>query len=342
MQRQCWRLIPKAGNIKNLQLVDETIAEPGDDEVQINIKAIGLNFADIFAILGLYGATPEGSFVPGLEYSGEVVKTGANVSRFSKGDKIMGITRFGGYASALNIDSNYITKLPDHWSYEQGAAFLVQVLTAYWALIELARIKKNETVLIHSAAGGVGLWANRIAKNFNAYTIGSIGSASKAELLKEEGYDDYIVRGKDFKSVLNQKLGDRALNIVLECIGGKIFKDGYSKLAKNGRMIIYGSARYAHTGNKPNYFKLIPKYITRPKIDPQKMTEQNKMIAGFNLIYLYEMKEKLGEILNDLQKYKVGDPYIGHVFGMKDLKKAIQLLQTGKTTGKVVVKVSED
>lgn len=342
MQRQCWRLLPKAGNIKNLKLVDEEIDDPNNEEVQIKIKAIGLNFADIFAIFGLYGATPEGSFVPGLEYSGEVIKVGANVSKFKIGDKVIGITKFGGYASVINIESTYITPLPNQWTFEQGAAYLVQVLTAYWALIELARIKRGETVLIHSAAGGVGLWANRIAKQFNAYTIGSIGTASKSKLLIEEGYDDYIVRDSTFRNKLTEKLKGRNLDIILDCIGGKILKAGYSILTKNGRMIIYGSARYAQPGNRPNYLKLILKYITRPKIDPQKMTEQNKLVAGFNLIYLYEMKERFGEILKDLQKYDLGTPVVGHVFEMEELPKAIRLFQTGKTTGKVVVRTEKE
>jgi len=339
MQRQCWRLLPKAGSINNLKMVEEPIQDPGSDEVQVAVKAIGLNFADIFAMFGLYGATPPGSFVPGLEYSGEVIKVGDAVTNVKQGDRIMGVTKFGGYASVINIDEAYVTHLPQDWTYEEGAAYLVQVLTAYWALIELARIRNGETVLIHSAAGGVGLWANRIAKQFDAYTIGSVGHASKFALLQKEGYDAHIVRGSDFGRQLQGALNGRPLDIVLECIGGKIFTAGMRQLNRNGRMIVYGSARYAQAGNKPNYAKLAWKYITRPRVDPQKMIEENKMIAGFNLIYLYDMKEKFDEALNGLKQFDLGRPTVGHNFSMPDIKKAIKLFQQGKTTGKVVVTI---
>ena len=337
--RKCWRMLPKAGSIKNLKLTEEEVADPAGNEVQVEVKAIGLNFADIFAMYGLYGATPEKSFVPGLEYSGIIKKVGGNVTTTKPGDMVMGITKFGGYTSIINIDVDYVSPLPDGWSFEEGAAFLVQMLTAYWALIELARIKKGDTVLIQSAAGGVGIWANRLAKNFEAYTIGGIGSAYKSDLLKQEGYDDYILRSKGFKNDLIGKLNGRPLNIVLECIGGEIFKSSYDLLARNGKMVVYGSARYGQTGDRPNYLKLAAKYFTRPKIDPQKMIEQNKAVLGFNLIYLYDMKDRLKEILEDLNNYDLGKPVVGHTFDFPELKRAVKLFQTGKTQGKVVVRV---
>jgi len=339
MKRKSWRMIPKAGNIGNLQLVEEEIEHPKENEVQVKVKAIGLNFADIFAMYGLYSATPEGSFIPGLEYSGLVERVGKRVKRFKEGDKIMGVTRFGGYTSRLNIDHNYITELPATWSFQEGASYLVQAMTAYWALIELANMKKGETVLIHSAAGGVGLWANKIVKKMGGYSIGSIGSASKVQLLLDQGYDDYVIRSRTFRSDLKNKLNGRPLDIVLECIGGHIFMDSYLNMARQGRMVVYGSARYTQTGDKPNYLKLAWKYLQRPKLDPQKMIEENKAVFGFNLIHLYDKKEKLHEMLNALKGFDLGKSVISHEFAFEDLKQAIRLFQTGKTVGKLVVRV---
>ncbi|MCK5705253.1 MAG: alcohol dehydrogenase catalytic domain-containing protein, partial [Cyclobacteriaceae bacterium] len=172
MQRKSWRMVPKAGSINNLKLVNEPINDTAPNEVQIEVKAIGFNFADIFAMFGLYGATPTGSFIPGLEFSGVIAKTGKDAKGLKVGDMVMGVTRFGGYTSHLNIDPKYVIPVPVTWNFEEGAAYLVQVLTAYYALIELGNIKKGATVLVQSAAGGVGIWANRIAKLFDAYTIG--------------------------------------------------------------------------------------------------------------------------------------------------------------------------
>ena len=152
----------KAGNIKNLKIVEENLPDPAAHEVTIAVKSIGLNFADLFAIWGLYSATPKGVFVPGLEYSGVITKVGKDVQQAKVGDRIMGVTRFGAYATHLNIDHRYAIPLPEDWTFPEGAAYLVQMMTAYYGLVYLGAIQDGSTVLIHSAAGGVGLWANRI------------------------------------------------------------------------------------------------------------------------------------------------------------------------------------
>lgn len=335
--RKAYRL--KAGSRSRLQWKSEELPPLQDHEVTIEVKAIGLNFADIFAVWGLYGATPKEPFIPGLEYAGVVQAVGKGVDQVKVGDSIMGVTRFGAYTTHLNIDQRYVMPLPEGWSFAEGAAYLVQVLTAYYALKNLAAIKAGDTVLIHSAAGGVGIWANRIAKKFHAFTIGTVGSANKIDLLKKEGYDRWIVRGPDFKGNLQGALGERELNIIMECIGGKIFQIGFETLAQQGRSIIYGAARYASTGSRPNYLKLIYQFLTRPKIDPQRLTEANKAIMGFNLIWLYHKAELMHDLLQELQQLELPPPIVGHEFFFDNLPDAIQLFQTGKTMGKVVVVV---
>jgi alcohol dehydrogenase len=339
MQRKAWRMLPKAGSIDNLKLVDEQIDNPADNEVQIEVKAVGLNFADIFAMFGLYGATPEGSFVPGLEYSGFISKAGKNVKSLKVGQAVMGVTRFGGYTSHLNIDAKYVVRQPAEWTFEEGAAYLVQALTAYYGLVELGRLRKGNTVLIQSAAGGVGVWANRIARQLGAYTIGCVGSKSKLGFLEKEGYDQGFVRGKEFRADLKKVLGDRKLNVVMESVGGKVLMGSYLAMAPEGRMIVYGSARFAQPGAKPNYLKLLWQYYKRPKLDPQKMIEQNKAVMGFNLIYLYENSELMHEIIAELNKMNLGKPQVGHTFKFEKLKEAVALFQAGNTMGKVVVTV---
>lgn len=339
MQRKVWRMIPKAGSVANLKQIEEQIDHPGDDEVQVEVKSIGLNFADIFAIFGLYGATPKGSFVPGLEYSGFIVKAGKNVKSVKVGQAVMGVTRFGGYASHLNIDARYVIPQPADWNFNEGASYLVQALTAYYGLITLGNLKKNDTVLVHSAAGGVGVWANRIAKQMGAFTIGCVGSPSKIKFVDQEGYDKSLVRTQTFRQDLKAVLGERSLNVVMECIGGKVLMDSYVTMAPEGRMIVYGSARYAQPGQKPNYLKLLWNYYKRPLLDPQKMIEQNKSVMGFNLIYLYENAPLMHQILNELKKLNLGKPIVGHTFKFDQLKEAIRLFQTGTTTGKVIVTV---
>lgn len=338
MQRKVYR-IHKAGSINDLKMQEKELAEPGDDEVTVQVHAIGLNFADIFAIQGLYSATPKGSFIPGLEFSGEIIKLGKNVQDWKIGDRVMGATKFGGYVSHINSHHRYITKLPDSWSFEEGAGFLVQGLTAYYALSKLGNIKKGMTVLIHSAAGGVGILANRICKKYDAFTIGTVGNEQKVEYLKnEENYDQIIVRDKHFKDRLLAALQGRELNIIMECIGGKILKQGWEVMAPMGRMISYGSASFTSHTSRPNYPKLIWKYLRRPKIDPLRLPSQNKSLMGFNLIWLYEKADLMHEMLVELQSLNLEPQHIGHTFEFEEMHEAIKLFQQGKTIGKVVVK----
>jgi NADPH:quinone reductase-like Zn-dependent oxidoreductase len=337
MKRQAYR-ISKAGSINSLKLVNENLSEPKENEVSIEVKAIGLNFADLFAIQGLYSATPKESFIPGLEYSGIIVKKGSSVNDFQVGDKIMGAIRFGAYTTFLNINQRYILKLPEEWSFEEGASFIVQSLTAYYSLVELGNIKPSNTVLIHSAAGGVGIYANRIAKKFNAFTIGSIGSESKRNFLINEGFDSVIVRGNDFGEQLKTTLGERKLNLVLESIGGKIFDESFKALAPSGRIIVYGGAQFMSKSSRPNYLNVLFKYLTRPKVDPLSLSNINKSVLGFNLIYLWDRPEELNNMAIEILKMNLQRPYVGKVFSFDNLIEALRYFQTGSSIGKVVVR----
>jgi NADPH:quinone reductase-like Zn-dependent oxidoreductase len=339
LKRQVYRM-PKAGSIKNLKLVTEVLEEPKPDEVTVKVKAIGLNFADIFAMQGLYSATPPGSFIPGLEFSGEIIAVGEAVTEWKAGDKVMGATKFGGYVSHINIHHRYVLPLPSNWSFEEGAGFLVQGLTAYYALTALGNLQRGMTVLIHSAAGGVGIMANRICKKFDAYTIGTVGNAKKVDfLLCKEGYDEVIVRDDDFYKKLMSALGTRPLQLIMECIGGKVLMQGWKAMAPMGRMVAYGSASFTSHGDKPNYLKLVWKYLKRPKIDPLRLPTQNKSLMGFNLIYLYEQTDMMHEMLNELQALQLQPQHVGHAFEFEEMHKAIHLFQKGETVGKVVVRV---
>jgi alcohol dehydrogenase len=337
MNRKLYR-INKAGSINNIKLTEERLPEPSSNEVTVEVKAIGLNFADLFAIQGLYSATPKGSFIPGLEYSGIILRKGGNVNNFSVGDKVIGAIRFGAYTTHLNIDRKYILHLPDDYSFDEGAAMIVQPLTAYYSLFELGNLKPNHTVLINSAAGGVGIYANRIAKHFGAYTIGTIRSESKRNFLINEGYDEIIVRKDDFGKQLKNALGDRKLNLVLESIGGKVFEASFKALAPSGRIIIYGGAQFMNTNSRPNYLTVLFKYLTRPKVDPLSLSDKNRSVMGFNLIYLWDRPDELKNMAEEILRMKLNRPYVGKVFPFNNLIDALRYFQSGRSIGKVIVK----
>ncbi len=337
MKRRSYRL-SKVGSLNNLNLVTEEINSPGENEVTIEIKAIGLNFADVFTIAGLYKASPKENFIPGLEFSGVIIDKGKNVADFEINDKVMGSVKFGSYTSHLNLDQRYIIKLPDDWTLEEGASFIVQALTAYYALVPLGSITKNQTVLIHSAAGGVGIYANRIAKKFSAFTIGTIGNPSKSDLLRSEGYDEIIVRNGDFKNQLAKSLNGRKLDLVLDAVGGKVQKDSFDLLNTTGRMVAYGLSQFASNSSRPNYIKLALRFITMPRYQTLTLIESNKSILGFNLIWLYERVDLLKSMLHEIESLNLQKPYIGKIFDFDHLIDAVKVFQSGNTIGKVVVK----
>ncbi len=337
MQRRSFR-IRKAGSLKNLKLVTENIDKPGPNEVCIEIKAIGLNFADIFTILGLYRAAPKEDFIPGLEFCGVIIEKGENVTELELNDNVIGVVRFGAFTTHLNLDYRYLIKLPEGWSFEEGASFIVQALTAYYALRQLGNLSLNQTVLIHSAAGGVGIYANRIAKKFSAFTIGTIGNVSKTELLKSEGYDEIIVRNKNFKKELEQKLNGRQLDLIIDMVGGKYQKKSFDLLTTTGRLVAVGLSQFVSHNNTPNYLKLAIQYILMPRYHTLKLIESNKSVLGFNLIWLYDRVDLLRKMLDSIIELHLQKPFVGKVFEFEQLTDAIKLFQSGKTTGKVVVK----
>lgn len=341
LERHIYRMA-RTGSIRDLKLEKQMLPDPAPDEVTVKVKTIGLNFADVFAMQGLYKAAPKTDFIPGLEFAGEIIAVGSNVKEWKTGDRVMGAARFGGYVSHLNSHHRYVLPLPDNWSFAEGAGFLVQGLTAWYALKELGNLQKGFTVLIHSAAGGVGILANRICKKFDAYTIGTVGSPKKVDFLKkEEAYNEVIVRDQDFYRKLNAALGNRPLNLVMECIGGKVLMDGWKTLAPMGRMVVYGSASFATHSSRPEYLKMLWHYIKRPKIDPLIMPTQNKSLMGFNLIYLYEQTDMMHQMLRELQALNLEPQHIGHQFAFGNLHEAIRLFQRGDTVGKVVVTVED-
>lgn len=166
-----------------------------------------------------------------------------------------------------------------------------------------------------------------------------MGSEKKIDLLKKEGYDDVIIRGNDFSKKLNQSLIGKHLDIVLECIGGKIFSDSFKQMSAGGRIIVYGAAQFSTGNSSPNYFKVLTKFLTRPKVDPLSLSNKNKSVMGFNLIYLWDKVELMKKYLNNILEMDLPKLLIGEVYNFSDLLSAIKKFQTGGTMGKVVVRI---
>lgn len=332
-KRKVWSTA-KAGAIQRLQLVDETLLALAADEIEVSVKAVGLNFADIFALTGLYSATPEGRFIPGLEYSGVVSKVGKNSTRFKLGDRIMAVSRFGGYASVIQSKEDYLVSLPDDWSFSQGAAYLTQTLTAWYALNDLGAIKPGYDVLVQSAAGGVGLQAMKLIKALGANSIGTVSSQNKIDFLADLGFEAWIREPSFAKQV---KRENRTFDLVLDAIGGEVQIASFNALKPMGRLVVFGAAEFTPGKNRPNYLKAALQYLRRPKYDVMDMISDNRSVMAFNLIWLWDQVELMKELLCDMMAVEITPPHVGHEFNFEGAHAAIDCLRSGKTIGKVVL-----
>ncbi len=330
--KRSWYVRP--GNLSSFKLVEKESDEIGSGEVRVDVKCIGLNFADVLAGIGLYKAAPKDAFVPGLEFSGVVTEVGENIQVHKVGDRVMGVTRFGAYTTEIVVPEQQVFSIPYEWSFAEAASYLVSVLTAYYALVYLGQAKADETVLIHSAAGGVGGHAVEIAGSLGLHIIGTTGTEEKRALL-EKTCDEVIVRDTNFEKELKNVLDGSQLNIVMECIGGSVMQTGFELLAPRGRMVIYGAADFINKGPRPNWLQVGLKYLRRPRIDM--MNLKNKTVSGFNLIYLFDHLEQAGKVLEKVNALNLRKPMIGKTYSFNELPSALEYLQSGKSVGKVVV-----
>jgi alcohol dehydrogenase len=325
---------------------EELLPELPVGQARVRVRSIGLNFADVFACLGLYSAAPRGPFVPGLEFSGEVegLSRGGNASSIQVGDRVMGVTRFGAFSSLLHVDCRYLRHIPHHWSFSEGAALPVQGLTAWYALKELGSLTRGQSVFVHSAAGGVGLNALAILKSYSSCIVGSVGNESKAEFLRNRMGSDrtrVIVREeRPFGEAVDQafqELGIDGFDIVLDSVAGPCFRPLFDRLRPAGRMILFGAASMMPSGSRPNYLHLGFRYLQRPKLDPLEMIAQNRSLMAFNLIWLWDSVDLLQRLFDEMQPCLAGPPFVGKHFPFEGAVDALAFLQSGKSMGKVVL-----
>src|SRR5438270_6551786 len=204
---------------------------PGDGEIRIAVYAAGVNFADILARLGLYPDAPKPPVVVGYEVSGVVDAVGANVTRLRKGDRVVALTRFGGYADRVVVPEWMAFPIPAAMDANVAAAIPVNYATALVALYQMSNLSAGETVLVHGAGGGVGIAATQLARLRGATVIGT-ASAAKHEAIREHGAQHAIdYRKADVVAEVKRMTDGRGGDVVLDPIGGRSFADSYRLLA---------------------------------------------------------------------------------------------------------------
>jgi NADPH:quinone reductase-like Zn-dependent oxidoreductase len=257
-------VVTKFGSPSVLKIQDWPEPAPQQGEVKIRIKAIGLNFADVMARLGLYPGIPKPPFIPGIEVSGIITKVGENVRKWRRGDRVIAFTHLGGYAECAVVKQEQLFSLPKRMNFEEGAAFSVAYLTAYHGLLTLGHAHKGDKLLIHAAAGGVGIAATQMAKHLGAEVFATASTSEKLEIARAHGATHLInYQQEDFEEVIREKTDGYGIDVVLDSVGGTVFKKGWKILAPMGRYVLFGFS--AITGKRTySKIKVLREMIAAP------------------------------------------------------------------------------
>lgn len=320
---------------------ESPIEDPGPLEVQVDVKACGINFADISVRLGLYAAA-RGLYplCPGLEYSGVVKKTGTRVDRFRPGDRVFGVSRFGAYSTVINAVPEHLWPLPRHWELARGATFPVVYLTAYYALHDVGHLGASDRVLVHSAAGGVGTALLHLLKIRSNTSVGVVGRSEKVAHAERAGASLVIDKATQALWETAEAFSPEGYDLILDANGASTLKESYAHLKPAGRLLVYGFASMFSSSGKKNYPKLIWYYFKTPRFNPFDLTGKNITISGFNLIYLFEKAERFREIMDTLLRWDAEGlipetPVTAYAF--EEVVQAHKAMESGNTVGKLVL-----
>jgi NADPH:quinone reductase-like Zn-dependent oxidoreductase len=336
-------VITRFGPPEVLQFRDLNVPSIGARDVLVRTRAIGLNFAEVFARLGYYPGIPKPPFVPGIEFSGIVDSVGSAVRGLKKGDRVFGITKHNAYAEYVSVPMEFLVRMPPAMTFEDAAAFGVTSMTAFHGLVTLAHLRKEESLLIHAAAGGVGTAALQIAKHLGAIAYATVGSQTKMKVAEDLGAELVINYSKDdFADVIRKKTDGKGLDVILDSVGGNVMRKGWKLLAPMGRYVLYGFAAVA-TERGVNKLKALQESISVPLIYPPSMVTKNVSLMGFNLFFLMHKVEYLRETTRQLMRWYgkgILRPMVGSIFPFDDIVEAQRFLQSRKSIGKVVVTLS--
>lgn len=230
------------GDPEVMKIEDITLPPPAEGQVRVRNHAIGVNFIDVYFRTGAY-PVPQKPFIPGNEAAGEITTLGPGVKRFKVGDRVAYTVSLGCYAEERNVDASRLVKLPKSISYETGAAMMLKGLTAQYLLRRTYKVKKGDTILVHAAAGGVGLILCQWAKALGAHVIGTAGSAEKAKLAKKAGAKDVILyRETDFVEAVKSLTKGKLCDVVYDGVGKATFPGSLDCLRPLGMFVSFGSA----------------------------------------------------------------------------------------------------
>lgn len=306
--------VPEYGGPEVLELVDTEIPDPGDGEVRIDVRAAGVNFADIEKRRGNYPDGPTPPYCPGMEVTGVVEATGPSTD-LEAGDRVAALTSGGGYAEHTVVSTDAIVPYPEKLSFVEGAALPVQWLTAHNVLFEWGGLRSGERVLITAAAGGVGTAAVQLAAAAGATVIAASSTEEKRELVRDLGAN---------RAIEYTAIDGVSADLALDGVGGKIFTDAVEALAPGGRIVTYGMA----SGRVPT--------VATPRL-----FFQNKSVVGYHLEEALERAPErvlstIPELVDSVSDSST-EVVIGDTIPLTRASEAHRRLQQRESHGKLVL-----
>ena len=317
--------VHRAGGPEVLQREEVEIGEPGSGQVRLRQEAVGLNYIDVYHRTGLYPQPLP--FSPGVEGAGVVESVGDGVETVKPGDRVAYAGPIGGYAEQRLIDAERLVKLPDSISFEAAAAMMLQGMTAHMLLRRVYEVKAGDTILVHAAAGGVGLILCQWAKALGATVIGTVSTDKKAELACAHGCDHPVIYTRqDFVAEVERITGGAKLPVVYDSVGRDTFMRSLDCLAPRGLMVSFGNA----SGPVEPFSPLVLSqkgslFLTRPTL--------------FSYIAAREELESAASELFEVVSSGKVKIEIGQRFALKDAAEAHRALEARRTSGSTVLTV---
>jgi len=315
--------VQKTGGPEALTLVDLPVPKPKPNEAVVKIAASGVNFIDVYFREGRYPAPLP--FVDGQEAAGLVSEVGSDVKSLKPGDRVAYTGVLGAYAEYATVPADRLVRVPSGLSDQQAAAAMLQGMTAHYLLHSVYPVKKGDTVLVHAAAGGMGLLLTQMAKNIGARVIGTVGSDEKAKLARDAGADEVInYSTQDFEAETKRLTANKGVDAVYDGVGKTTFDKSLEVLRPRGTMALFGGA----SGPVP-------------PIDPLRLTQRGSIfLARPSLAHFIVTREELewraSDVLGWIAAGKV-KLRIAHTYKLADAQQAHRDLEGRKTTGKLLL-----
>lgn len=314
---------------------------PGVGQVRVRVEAIGVNFAEVLSRKGLYGWAPAMPYTPGMEAAGTIDALGTGVEGRAVGERVIVGAQYGAYAERIVVPERQALPAVPGFSTEENAAIAVNYLTAWVALMEMARLRPTDRVLVTAAAGGVGTAAVQIAARFGCATVGLAGSDEKLDQIRALGAEAAVnYRSPGFEARLREAAGPARFDVVLEVVGGEVFRAVWPVLAPFGRVVVAGFASLAL--QRWNPLSWLRTWRDLPKADIRSLAPASAGLMATHVGYLLDDGPRLARVWGELMAFVAAHdirPVVGATFSFGEMGEAHRLMESRRSVGKIVVRM---